>query len=103
MADANPRNGRGASRRSEILRLQERSRRACRRPSWRGSIDEDIRRLNDLAGEALGELGGCADPPTWSLRDYDADRLGARLEQLDAGLTPVTDGWFVVSIPDAAG
>jgi quercetin dioxygenase-like cupin family protein len=26
----------------------------------------------------------------------------ARLEQLDAGLTPVTDGWFVVSIPDAA-
>ncbi len=26
----------------------------------------------------------------------------ARLEQLDAGLTPVSDGWFVVSIPDAA-
>jgi uncharacterized cupin superfamily protein len=26
----------------------------------------------------------------------------ARLERLDAGLTPVTDGWFVVSIPDAA-
>jgi hypothetical protein len=26
----------------------------------------------------------------------------ARLEQLDAGLTPVTEGWFVVSIPDAA-
>jgi uncharacterized cupin superfamily protein len=26
----------------------------------------------------------------------------ARLEQLEAGLTPVTDGWFVVSIPDAA-
>ncbi len=26
----------------------------------------------------------------------------ARLEKLDAGLTPVTDGWFVVSIPDAA-
>ncbi len=26
----------------------------------------------------------------------------ARLEQLDAGLTPVTDGWFVVSVPDAA-
>jgi uncharacterized cupin superfamily protein len=25
-----------------------------------------------------------------------------RLEQLDGGLTPVTDGWFVVSIPDAA-
>jgi quercetin dioxygenase-like cupin family protein len=26
----------------------------------------------------------------------------ARLERLDAGLTPVTDGWFVVGIPDAA-
>jgi hypothetical protein len=26
----------------------------------------------------------------------------ARLEQLEAGLTPVTDGWFVVSVPDAA-
>jgi len=26
----------------------------------------------------------------------------ARLEQLEAGLTPVSDGWFVVSIPDAA-
>ena len=26
----------------------------------------------------------------------------ARLEQLDPGLTPMTDGWFVVSIPDAA-
>jgi len=27
---------------------------------------------------------------------------GARLEQLDAGLTPVTDGWFVVSVRDGA-
>jgi uncharacterized cupin superfamily protein len=26
----------------------------------------------------------------------------ARLERLDTGLAPVTDGWFVVSIPDAA-
>jgi uncharacterized cupin superfamily protein len=26
----------------------------------------------------------------------------ARLEHLEAGLTPVSDGWFVVSIPDAA-
>jgi uncharacterized cupin superfamily protein len=26
----------------------------------------------------------------------------ARLERRDAGLTPVTDGWFVVSVPDAA-
>jgi len=26
----------------------------------------------------------------------------ARLEQLDAGLTPVTDGWFVVNVRDAA-
>jgi uncharacterized cupin superfamily protein len=26
----------------------------------------------------------------------------ARLEQLDAGLTPVSDGWFVVNIPNAA-
>jgi uncharacterized cupin superfamily protein len=26
----------------------------------------------------------------------------ARLEQLDYGLTPVTDGWFVVSVPEAA-
>src|SRR4051794_33441181 len=26
----------------------------------------------------------------------------ARLEQKDEGLTPVTDGWFVVNIPDAA-
>jgi uncharacterized cupin superfamily protein len=26
----------------------------------------------------------------------------ARLERLDAGLTPVTDGWFVVSVPEAA-
>lgn len=26
----------------------------------------------------------------------------ARLERLEAGLTPVTDGWFVVSIPAAA-
>ena len=26
----------------------------------------------------------------------------ARLVQLDVGLTPVTDGWFVVSIPEAA-
>jgi uncharacterized cupin superfamily protein len=26
----------------------------------------------------------------------------ARLERLDMGLTPVTDGWFVVGIPDAA-
>ena len=26
----------------------------------------------------------------------------ARLEQLEAGLTPVTEGWFVVSIPEAA-
>jgi uncharacterized cupin superfamily protein len=26
----------------------------------------------------------------------------ARLEQLDAGLTSVTDGWFVVNVPDAA-
>jgi uncharacterized cupin superfamily protein len=26
----------------------------------------------------------------------------ARLEHLDAGLTPVSDGWFVVSVPDAA-
>jgi uncharacterized cupin superfamily protein len=26
----------------------------------------------------------------------------ARLEQLDAGLTPVTDGWFVVNIRDGA-
>lgn len=28
--------------------------------------------------------------------------MEARIEQLDAGPTPVTDGWFVVSIPDAA-
>ena len=27
----------------------------------------------------------------------------ARLEQLDAGLTPVTDGWFVVNVRDARG
>ena len=26
----------------------------------------------------------------------------ARLERLDAGLTPVTEGWFVVSVPEAA-
>ena len=26
----------------------------------------------------------------------------ARLEQLDTGLAPVTDGWFVVSVPEAA-
>jgi hypothetical protein len=26
----------------------------------------------------------------------------ARLEYLDAGLTPVTDRWFVVSVPEAA-
>src|SRR5919201_2250998 len=26
----------------------------------------------------------------------------ARLEQLDTGLAPVSDGWFVVNIPDAA-
>jgi|SRR5215211_7131764 len=26
----------------------------------------------------------------------------ARLEQLDGGLTPVTDGWFVVNVPEAA-
>ena len=26
----------------------------------------------------------------------------ARLERLDGGLTPVTDGWFVVSVPEAA-
>jgi uncharacterized cupin superfamily protein len=26
----------------------------------------------------------------------------AKLERLEAGLTPVTDGWFVVSVPDAA-
>src|SRR3954452_3095016 len=26
----------------------------------------------------------------------------ARLEQLDTGLAPVTDGWFVVNIPSAA-
>ena len=26
----------------------------------------------------------------------------ARLERLDAGLTPVSEGWFVVSVPDAA-
>jgi quercetin dioxygenase-like cupin family protein len=26
----------------------------------------------------------------------------ARLEQLDTGLAPVTDGWFVVRVPDAA-
>jgi uncharacterized cupin superfamily protein len=26
----------------------------------------------------------------------------ARLERLDTGLAPVTDGWFVVSIPEAA-
>jgi hypothetical protein len=26
----------------------------------------------------------------------------ARLEQLDAGLTPVTDGWFVVNVRDGA-
>jgi uncharacterized cupin superfamily protein len=26
----------------------------------------------------------------------------ARLEQLDTGLAPVTDGWFVVNVPDAA-
>ena len=26
----------------------------------------------------------------------------ARLERLDMGLTPVTDGWFVVSVPEAA-
>jgi uncharacterized cupin superfamily protein len=26
----------------------------------------------------------------------------ARLEQLDAGLTPVTEGWFVVNVRDAA-
>jgi len=26
----------------------------------------------------------------------------ARLEQLEAGLTPVTEGWFVVNVPDAA-
>jgi uncharacterized cupin superfamily protein len=26
----------------------------------------------------------------------------ARLEQLEAGLTPVTDGWFVVNVRDAA-
>jgi uncharacterized cupin superfamily protein len=26
----------------------------------------------------------------------------ARVEQLKAGLTPVTDGWFVVNVPDAA-
>jgi hypothetical protein len=27
----------------------------------------------------------------------------ARLEQLEAGLTPVTDGWFVVSVPMPPG
>ena len=26
----------------------------------------------------------------------------ARLEQTDYGLSPVADGWFVVSVPDAA-
>jgi uncharacterized cupin superfamily protein len=26
----------------------------------------------------------------------------ARLERLDGGLTPVTDGWFVVNVPEAA-
>src|SRR5262249_62359515 len=26
----------------------------------------------------------------------------ARLERRDAGLTPVSDGWFVVSVPEAA-
>ena len=26
----------------------------------------------------------------------------ARLEQLDAGLTPVSDGWFVVNVRDGA-
>jgi hypothetical protein len=26
----------------------------------------------------------------------------ARLEQLDAGLTPLTEGWFVVNVRDAA-
>ena len=26
----------------------------------------------------------------------------ARLEQLDTGLAPVTDGWFVVNVPEAA-
>ena len=26
----------------------------------------------------------------------------ARLEQLDGGVTPVTDGWFVVGVPEAA-
>jgi len=26
----------------------------------------------------------------------------ARLERLEAGLTPVTEGWFVVSVPEAA-
>jgi uncharacterized cupin superfamily protein len=26
----------------------------------------------------------------------------AKLEQLDEGLTPVTDGWFVVNVPEAA-
>jgi uncharacterized cupin superfamily protein len=28
--------------------------------------------------------------------------MEARLEQLDTGLAPVSDGWFVVGIPDAA-
>jgi hypothetical protein len=27
----------------------------------------------------------------------------ARLEQWDAGLTPVTDGWFVVNVPVPRG
>jgi hypothetical protein len=27
----------------------------------------------------------------------------ARLEQLDAGLTPVSDGWFVVNVREGRG
>lgn len=41
--------------------------------------------LGRLADSAVRELGGTADPPIWSLRDYDADQLGPILGVSDDG------------------
>lgn len=69
-----------------ILRLQVRVW-ARVSPSLAPATEEDdaVARLAQLANIALRELGASADPPEWSLKEYDADRLGPILGVSDDG------------------
>lgn len=49
------------------------------------SSDPEVERLHALASIGVQELGAAADPPTWSLRSYDAARYGPLFGVSDDG------------------